>query len=66
MSLDSIMIEAIQRSTVISIHAAAKMCDMKFKCVDNNCTFTHCYSCNIMKRAAEEIKERILSLLDKK
>lgn len=61
MSLNSILLEAIAKTKIISIHAAAKMCDMPLICNTEHEEYDCC-----MRKAADQIKERILSLLDSK
>ena len=65
-SLNQIMREAISKSKVISIHAAAGMCDTKIDCFDPghiSRPYRFCARCSAMEDAASIIKQRILSLL---
>lgn len=62
-SLDEIMHDAMEKMKVISIHAAASMCDMEIKCLNKNHEGSYQCSCHAMEYATEIIKQRILGLL---
>ena len=62
-TLEQIAIEGIRKSKVISLNAAAGMCDDKLNCQNHSDVGGICVSCIAMKDAADQIRERILKLL---
>ena len=63
--MNQFILEAINKATRIAVHASARMCDMDLKCIDHDDGFeSWCLKCEGMINASEQIKEKILSLLD--
>lgn len=58
------ILEAINKATRIAVHASARMCDTTLTCPDHSGFESWCQKCEGMINASDQIKEKILRLLD--
>lgn len=61
--IDNILVDAVDKASRMSILAAARMCDMKLDCPSKNHDIRWCEFCLAMQESANQIKQKILSLL---